>query len=107
MKHCKSRCVKRTRRWYNKIISLPNIYLVGCWARHGVMAFHYAGYTTPDGVPYVWNYYDGNGTCDEYHCVPLTYVTTGIIYGWTTSENAAKKMANALRQMEEENRNGK
>lgn len=87
---------KRTKSMLEKC---PKIYLIGYWARFGIMEFHFAGKYTESGVPYVWMYYDGNGTCDEWHRVPLTYTTTGRIYAWTTSLTFAEEIADALNDL--------
>lgn len=91
---------KRTKKMLERC---PIICMVGYWAHYGVMEFHFAGKHTPSGIPYVWMYYDGNGTCDEWHRVPLNFVTTGAIYGWTTSHVAAEEIANALNFKEDSN----
>lgn len=97
----------KTRQY---IDNLPKIYLVGCWAHYGVMERPFTGeyIKTPHylrgykgeekwaSVPLVYDYEDGNGTCDEWRLRPLTNVTTGTIYVWTESKGIAEKIAEAL-----------
>ena len=78
--------------------SLPKIYMIACWAGYGVQAFPFAGKCTTDGIPFVWDYDDQNGTCDCYFLRKLTDTTTGWIYAWTTSESRAKEIAAALNE---------
>lgn len=87
-----------------KLEKLPKMYLVGCWARYGVMPFPFSGKFIKDKsiggnnerVPLVWDYYDGNGTCDFWRLIPITETTAGTIICWTERRAIAKKIANAL-----------
>lgn len=88
----------KTQEYFNK---LPVLYIVGCWARYGIRAYHCEinkgkMKVTSSGIPYVWDYYDCNGTCDEWRLVPLSNVTTGSILAWSTSENQCHQIAQAL-----------
>ncbi len=76
--------------------SLPRIYMVARWAKFGYRELPFAGKCDEMGVPYVYDHYDGNGTCDEYVLRKLTYTTTGWIYCWTTSKNRAEEIAENL-----------
>lgn len=78
--------------------SLPKIYMIACWAGYGVRAFPFAGKYTADGIPFVWDYDDCNGTCDCYCLRKLTDTTTGWIYAWTTSKSRAEEIAAALNE---------
>lgn len=73
--------------------SLPKIYLVGCWARYGVMEYPFANKYTKDGIPCVYNFNDHNGTYDEYVLEPITNVTTGVIKVWSFSKAIANEIA--------------
>ena len=81
---------EKTRKYLEK---LPKIYLIACWAGFGVREFPYAGKCDLDGIPYVYDYCDCNGTCDEYRLTKLNYITTGWIYGWSTIACRAKELA--------------
>lgn len=77
------------------------IYLVACWARWGVLECIYAGgkvYSAraKQKVPYIWEYYDANGTMDIWIKVPITFATSGKIKAWTFDKAAAEKMAQDL-----------
>ena len=77
--------------------SLPQIYLVGCWARYGVMDFHFTGmYERNENdidIPLVYDYDDHNGTCDNYYLRRIDNTTTGQIVLWTQSKSVAHKIA--------------
>ena len=85
---------KRTKKY---IDSLPKIYLVVCWADYGYIAYPNSCKVNKDGIPLVWEYYDGNGTCSEWHLSPITQATTGWVSCWTVSEKAAKRITDAMR----------
>lgn len=92
---------KNTPRFREKLAKLPKIWLVGCWAHYGVREFPFSRKFKQDKftkqmVPLVWDYYDCNGACDEYHLQPITNTTTGCIICWTESEAEACKIAEAL-----------
>lgn len=72
--------------------SLPKIYLVGYWARYGVREYPFANKYTKDGIPYVYNFDDHNGTYDEYILEPITNVTTGIIKVWSFNKAIANEI---------------
>ena len=96
---------KRTPKLQAKLDKLPKMYLIGCWAHYGVMEFPFSGKFQKDKdtgvmVPLVWHYYDGNGACDNYELIPITYTTTGIIYCWTEYRESAKNIARALNVMD-------
>ena len=83
------------------------IYLVACWARWGVLECIYAGEKVYSArakqkVPYIWEYYDANGTTDIWIKVPITFATSGRIKGWTFDKAAAEKMAQDLNNYEGE-----
>lgn len=83
---------KRTRRY---IESLPKIYIIGYWARWGVMEFPFVK-LSKGLVPMVYKYNDYNGTADVYELTPIEWTTTGQIFDWTFSEKKAERIANLL-----------
>ena len=92
---------KNTPKFREKLDQLPKMYLVGCWAHYGVRDFPFSGQFVKDKwanimVPLVWNYYDGNGTCDVWELIPITNTTTGRIICWTEIEGIAEKIAAAF-----------
>ena len=84
----------RTRK---KIDSLPRIYLIGCWARWGVMELPFAEFDK-NRNPLVYNYNDHNGTADQWELIPLEYTTTGYVYDWTFNKENAEKIAALLNE---------
>ena len=92
---------KNTVKFREKLDKLPKMYLVGCWAHYGTMDFPFSGKFVKDKwtntlVPLVWNYYDGNGTCDVWELIPITNTTTGSIICWTEIRSLPNKIAKAL-----------
>lgn len=77
----------KTRRFLEK---KKKVYLVGYWARAGIMEFYYSGKSDKDGMPLVWDYYDGNGTCDCWILCRLDHTTTGQILAWTFDKEKAE-----------------
>ena len=77
--------------------SLPKIYLIGYWARYGVMEFPFTGKYEQNeygiSIPLVYDYDDHNGTCDNWYLRKITDTTTGIILLWTQSKSVASKIA--------------
>lgn len=81
--------------------TLPKIYLVGCWARFGVMDFPFTERFEKDNysghmIPIVYDYVDCNGTRNDYVMKPITHTTTGRIVLWTQNKNLADKFAAML-----------
>lgn len=84
------KCNERNDRF---VESLPKIYLVGYWARYGVREYPFTNKYTKDGIPYVYNFDDHNGTYAEYVLEPITNVTTGVIKVWSFSKAIANEIA--------------
>lgn len=80
--------------------SLPKIYLIGVWAKCGVREHYYAGFTDKDGMPFVWDYDDHNGTCDNWYLRRLDYTTTGSILSWTIDKTQAEHLAESYNLFE-------
>lgn len=84
---------KKTRAYLD---SLPKIYLVGRWAKYGVREYPFAEkYFSENGfsIPLVYDYYDCNGTCDNYYLRRLDCVTSGAVIMWTQNKAVADKVA--------------
>lgn len=88
---------KKTRAY---IDSLPKLYVVGCWAKYGVREYPNSGKTDAEGIPLVWDYYDGNGTCSEYHLVSIYDTTSGSVWCWNDSEDVCEWISDALNTRE-------
>ena len=76
---------KETKEYLN---SLPKAYIVACWAGWGVRGFPFSGkYADKEKtIPLVWDYFDFNGTADEWHRISIYDTTTGFIAGWSFNE---------------------
>jgi len=75
---------------------LPKYYAICLWARYGILEVASEGKCTKDGIPLVWKYHDLNGELDEYILIPITHITSGGVYCWTTSKEAAEKIAESM-----------
>ena len=80
---------KETREYLN---SLPKAYVSACWAGWVVRGFPFSGkYADKEKMdPLVWDYYDFNGTADEWHLISIYDTTTGFIAGWSFNEAMLK-----------------
>lgn len=88
----------------NKYIqSLRKVYLVGYWARYGVLAFPYAGKMVENNefglIPLVYDFDDHNGTYDGYVLRELNQVTTGQIITYTFNEHIANSIAEQYNEL--------
>ena len=72
--------------------TLPKVYIAACWAGWGVAEFYFSGKYEDEEqtMPLVWDYYDGNGTTDEWHLIPIYQTTTGYIAGWSFNKKMLK-----------------
>lgn len=98
--------MKVTKRLVDKIEKSTSVYLVGYWARWGVMEYKWTGRwvhdtDTNDVRPIVYYYDDHNGTFEEYQMIDIYNTTSGGKFMWTFYEKAAKKVA-AMLEAEEE-----
>ena len=94
--------LKNNKRAQKKLDKLAKIYLIGCWARWGVMEFPFVKFDENKN-PLVYHYNDHNGTADRWELVPLECTTTGIIYDWTFSKENAKRIAKLLNERDKLN----
>lgn len=98
--------LKNNKKTQKYLETLPNIYIVGCWAKWGVRRYKLEsirpwvnpGTKEIERIPYVWNYDSHNGWADQYELVPIYYVTTGIIRGCTFEKGLAEWVAKKLNE---------
>ena len=78
--------------------SLEDIWIVVLWEKYGTCKYKFSGKCDKKDkiTPLVYMYYDQNGECDEYHLVPISKVTSGVVVLWTKKELKAKAVANLL-----------
>ena len=76
--------------------TLPRIYLIGYWARFGIMECANTLQVDKDGVPLVYEFNDHNGAYEEYELLPIYRVTTGLVYAWSTSKKSAQYIADLM-----------
>lgn len=73
--------------------SLPKVYGIFLWAKWGMLECPWPGvYDKNQVIPLVYSYYDANGTCDEYHLIPLPTVSSGCFYNWYEDKETALKV---------------
>ena len=78
-----------------------NIYIVGLWARWGVLPAKYSGKIDRNGDPLTIYYTDCNGTYDLYYITPWYNETTGITIAYFFNEKQAISLANQLNKISE------
>lgn len=88
---------EKTKRYLD---SLPKLYVVGCWSKYGVREYPNSGLTDAKGVPLVWDYYDGNGTCSVWRLASVHHTTTGSVWCWSDNEDVCRHVASALNASE-------
>lgn len=87
----------KIKRYLDKF---PKVYLVGYWAHCGVREYYFSGKYDKHNVPMVWDYYDANGCCDEWHLIPLTQTTTGTVICWSFVRSTADFIAKNINKSE-------
>ena len=80
---------KSTPRTKKYLDSLPKIYGIFLWAKWGVLELPWTNKYNKEGEPLVYIYYDANGTCDEWHLVPIHCASSGAFYSWYKDYNTA------------------
>lgn len=88
--------LKNTPKTKEYLDGLPKIYIVGRWVRYGVKEYPFTGvHEQANGIslPLVYDYYDGNGACDEWRLRTIYDVTTGDVILWTQNEHVARRVA--------------
>ena len=88
----------------NKYIqSLRKVYLVGYWARYGVLEFPYSGKMVEDSefglIPLVYDFDDHNGTYNEYVLRKLNDVTTGQVITYAFNKHIANSIAEQYNEL--------
>lgn len=73
-----------------------NIYIVGFWARWGVLPVKYSGKININGDPLTICYTDCNGRQDLYYITPWYNETSGITIAYFFNEKQAISLANKL-----------
>lgn len=90
---------KSTPRTKKYLDSLPKIYGIFLLAKWAIMELPWTGkYDKKTGEPLVYIYYDANGTCDEYHLVPIHYASSGSFWNWYGIKDEAKEIQNKLNE---------
>ena len=73
-----------------------NIYIIGCWAKIGILSEKWAGKIDKEGNPLCILYTDHNGLCPEYYIAPFYAATTGRIYGYSFNKEQAEFLVKKL-----------
>jgi hypothetical protein len=88
--------LKNTPKTKKYLDSLPKVYGIFLWAKWGMLELPWSGKYNKEGIPLVYHYYDCNGTCDEYHLVPITHCSSGAFWYWYSNKDTAKDIQNKL-----------
>lgn len=82
----------------NGLRDLPRISAVVCYAGFTTLSVPYARTELIDGepTPLVWEWDDHNGVYADWTLIPITSLTSGGVYCWTSNEKAAKRIAAQL-----------
>lgn len=82
----------------NALRDLPRISAVVCYAGFTTETVAYARTEVIDGepTPLVWEWDDHNGVYEDWTLIPITSLTSGGVYCWTSNEKAAKRIAEQL-----------
>lgn len=78
--------------------SLPKCYAIFLWASYGILEVPWSKEVNSEGLPLVYNYYDGNGCCDEFHLMPINRISAGGFQGWYTNRESAEIIQNHLNE---------
>jgi hypothetical protein len=97
--------LKNTPKTKKYLDSLPKVYGIFLWAKWGMFEFRWSGKCDKNGMPLVYDYYDANGTCDEYHLRPIDKCSSGAFLGWYKRWDRAKMVRDALNEVFEKKRN--
>lgn len=81
--------LKNTPKTKEYLDSLPKVYGIFLWAKWGMLELPWTGKYDKDCFPLVYIYYDANGTCDEWHLVPIHWASSGAFHGWYSDKNTA------------------
>ena len=81
--------LKNTPKTKTYLDRLPKIYGIFLWAKWAMLELPWAGFYDHSGRPLVYIYYDANGTCDEWHLVPINHASSGAFHGWYEDKNTA------------------
>lgn len=92
--------LKNTPKTKAYLDSLPKVYGIFLWAKWAILELPWSGkYSKGDiAVPLVYNYFDANGTHDEYHLVPITYCSGGAFWSWYEDKDNAKEVQQKLNE---------
>ena len=99
--------LKNTKKTKEYLDKLSKIYLIGYWARYGIMEYPFSGKydnsrrTKNYIVPLVYDYDDHNGTTDSYYLRRIDDTTSGEVLCWTQNKAAAQKIVKALNEKEQ------
>ena len=89
---------KNTPKTKEYLDSLSKIYGIFLWAKWGMLELPWTGKVDKNGDPLVYIYYDANGTCDEYHLVPIHYASSGGFWNWYGDKHQAELARDMLNE---------
>lgn len=72
------------------------IYIIGRWARWGVLSAKFTGKIDKDGNPLTIHYTDHNGYYERYYIGPWYTETTGHVIGYSFNKEQAQWLADKM-----------
>ena len=73
-----------------------DIYIVGRWARYGVLPAKWSGLINDNGDPLIIHWDDHNGAYETYSLIPWYYATTGATIAYFFNYKAAENLVHLL-----------
>ncbi len=72
------------------------IYIIGRWARWGVLSAKFSGKIDKEGNPLTIHYTDHNGLYEQYYISPWYTETTGRVIGYSFNKEQAQWLADKM-----------
>ena len=88
--------LKNNAKTKKRLDKLPKIYAVFEWASWGILELPWSKKYDANYMPLVYNYYDANGCCDEWHLVPINHVSSGRFWDFFMSKTQAEHIRDCL-----------
>jgi hypothetical protein len=88
----RKKILKNNKKTKKYIESLPKLYAIFLYAGYGLLEVPWSKKYDKHGWPLVYDYWDCNGCCDEYHLVPIYKISSGIFYDWYMSKHIAEEI---------------
>ena len=88
--------LKNNIKTKKRLEKLPKMYAVFEWARWGVLEFPWSKKYDANCMPLVYQYYDMNGCCDEWHLTPINHASSGRFWDFFSDKSQAELVRDGL-----------